>query len=213
MKERFEMMELPLYTSIDEVRSDALGCRACGRADTRRQVVFGAGDPNANLMLVGEAPSSTDDSTGLPYTGPAGDLLDQLLEEAGTSRDEVWITNLLRCFEGRRRDGRLENQPARTSEIRACSRWLNLEIQYVRPTVIVAMGSPAARALISPDFRLTEQRGQEHRRSDGIVVIATSQPAYVMRLVNLVDREKSDHERAMIVADLKLATKISGIRN
>jgi uracil-DNA glycosylase len=204
------MMELPLYANIHEVRADALGCRACGRSETRRQVVFGAGNPEAKLMLVGEAPSSTDDSTGLPYTGPAGDLLDDLLVEAGTSREAVWITNLLRCFEGRSRDGRVENQPARTTEIRACARWLNLEIQYIKPTVIVAMGSPAARALISPEFKLTEQRGQTHRRSDGVVVIATSQPAYVMRLVNLVDRETSDRERALIVADLTLATRISG---
>lgn len=203
------MMELPLYGNIDEVRAAAMQCQACGRAETRTRVVFGAGDPDASLMIVGEAPSSTDDSTGLPYTGPAGDVLDGMLAEAGTSRDDIWITNLLRCFEGRRRDGRLENQPARTTEIRACSRWLNLEIQYVKPRVIVAMGSPAARALISPDFKLTEERGTVHRRSDGIQIIATTQPAYVMRLVNLVDRDAADRERELLVADLSRAVELS----
>lgn len=204
------MMELPLYANIDEVRDAALACRACGRAESRTQVVFGAGNPDASLMIVGEAPSSTDDATGLPYTGPAGDVLDELLAEAGTNRDALWITNLLRCFESRRRDGRLENQPARTGEIRACSRWLNLEIQYVRPRVIVAMGSPAAKALIAPDFRLTEQRGASHTRPDGIKVIATTQPAYVMRLVNLVDRDAAERERAAVVADLTLAVELAG---
>lgn len=201
------MMELPLYANIDEVRHAALTCQACGRAETRQQVVFGAGNPHADLMIVGEAPSSTDDSTGLPYTGPAGDVLDELLIEAGTNRESVWITNLLRCFEGRQRDGRPENQPARASEIRACSRWLNLEIQYVKPTVIVAMGSPAARALISPDFKLTDQRGAIHRRPDGIQVIATTQPAYVMRLVNLVNQEAAELERAKVVMDLSMAVR------
>ncbi|MEZ4523390.1 MAG: uracil-DNA glycosylase [Thermomicrobiales bacterium] len=203
------MMELPLYSSIEEVREAALSCRACGRSETRRQVVFGAGNPDAELMIVGEAPSSTDDSTGQPYTGPAGDVLDELLVEAGTARDSVWITNLLRCFEGRERDGRLENQPARTTEIRACSRWLNLEIQYVRPSVIIAVGSPAARALISDDFKLTAQRGTIHRRPDGIQVIATTQPAYVMRLVNLVDREAAELERSRVVADLTKAVELA----
>lgn len=199
------MMELPLYNSLEEVRQAALGCRACRRAETRRQVVFGAGNPNADLMLVGEAPSSTDDATGIPYSGPAGDVLDELLIEAGASREEVWITNLLRCYEGRERDGRPENQPARTSEIRACVRWLNLEIQYVSPRVIVAIGAPAARALISPDFRLTEQRGAIHTRPDGIKVIATTQPAYVMRLRNLADQETADTERARLLDDLRRA--------
>jgi DNA polymerase len=156
-------------------------------------------------MLVGEAPSSTDDATGLPYTGPAGDLLDDLLIEAGTTRDAVWITNLLRCFEGRERDGRHENQPARTSEIRACARWLNLEIQYVKPKVIVALGAPAARALIDPDFKLTDGRGTPHARPDGIQVIATTQPAYVMRLRNIVDQETAEAERLHLIADIKIA--------
>lgn len=204
------MMELPLYASIEEVRQAALDCRACGRAETRRQVVFGAGNPEARLMLVGEAPSSTDDSTGLPFTGPAGDLLDELLEEAGTSRDEVWITNLLRCFEGRRRDGRIENQPARQGEIRACKRWLDLEIQYVNPRVILAVGAPAAKTLIAPDFKLTEQRGVLIQRADGRTAIATIQPAYVMRLRSLVDDAASNAARKEFVADISAAVALAG---
>lgn len=205
------MLELPLYSNLEEVRRAALACRACGRAETRTQVVFGAGNPDAALMLVGEAPSATDDATGRPYTGPAGDVLDELLAEAGTHRDEIWITNLLRCFEGRERDGRPENQPARASEIRACSRWLNLEIQFVQPKVIVAIGAPAARALISPEFRLTEGRGRVHIRPDGIQVIATTQPAYVMRLRTLADQETADAERARLVDDLRRAVAAAGL--
>lgn len=203
------MMELPLYASIDEVRAAARECRACRRAETRTQVVFGAGNPKARLMIVGEAPSATDDSTGLPYTGPAGDLLDELLNEAGSARDEIWITNLVRCYEGRERSGRFENQPARVTEIRACSHWLNLEIQYIKPRVIVAMGSPAAHVLIASDFKLSEDRGSIHRRSDGIQVIATAQPAYAMRLRTLVDANAANAERKRLVADLSLAVQLA----
>jgi DNA polymerase len=158
-------------------------------------------------MLVGESPSATDDSTGLPFTGPAGDLLDELLEEAGISRDEIWITNLLRCFESRQRDGRVENQPARQGEIRACKRWLDLEVQYVDPRVILAVGAPAAKALIAADFKLTEQRGVPVQRADGRIAIATLQPAYVMRLRSLVDESTEAAAREHLVADLRLAVR------
>ena len=203
------MLELPLYDNLVEVRQAALGCTACGRSETRNQVVFGAGNDRADIMIVGEAPSATDDQTGQPYTGPAGDLLDTLLGEAGINREDVWITNLLRCFQGRQRGGRLENQPARITEIRACSRWLNLEIQYVQPSVLIALGSPAAKALIAKDFKLTENRGSIHHRPDGIRVVATTQPAYVMRLVEIVDQVTADAERARLVSDLVVAREAS----
>ncbi len=203
------MMELPLYSNIDEVRQAANGCQACGRAETRTQVVFGAGNPGARIMLVGEAPSSSDDVSGIPYSGPAGDLLDELLAEAGTTREQIWITNLLRCFEGRERGGQVENQPARLTEIRACSRWLNLEIQYVDPAVILAIGAPAARALIGSDFRLTERRGKPVTRPDGRTVVATLQPAYVMRIGSIVDDVARVESRALVLADLTLALRLA----
>src|SRR5690606_31824455 len=84
------MMELPLYNNVDEIREAARSCTACARSAERRQVVFGHGNPEADLMLVGEAPSAADDSTGLPFTGPAGTLLDEVLAEAGVERRQLW---------------------------------------------------------------------------------------------------------------------------
>lgn len=199
------MQQLPFYANIDEVRAAAELCTACDRAETRQQVVFGAGNPDACLMLVGEAPSGTDDSTGKPFTGPAGKLLDELLGEAGVERDEIWITNLVRCFAGRVRDGRPENRPVRAGEVSACRQWLDLEIQYVNPRVIVAVGAPAAHALISRDVKLTEERGRFFTRPDGRLAMATIQPAYVMRLRNLVDQAAYDTAREQLAADLKVA--------
>src|SRR3954452_18560533 len=124
-------MELPLYPSLESARLAASHCVACGRADGRTQVVFGAGNSEATMMLIGEAPSATDDDTGKPFTGPAGRLLDKIFEEIGIHRRDVWITNLVRCFDGALKDGRMENRPAKVSEIKACAMWRDIEIRYV----------------------------------------------------------------------------------
>lgn len=205
------MQELPLYQSIEEVREAADGCRACERSQTRQQVVFGAGYPQAPLMLIGEAPSSTDDATGKPFTGPAGKLLDAVLDEAGIDRHSIWITNLVRCFAGRERDGRVENRPARVGEINACRRWLDLEIKFVNPRAILAIGAPAARFLINRDFQLREQRGVTVERPDGRRALATIQPAYVMRLRNLVDEAAYRDARQQLASDVRLAVVEAGL--
>jgi uracil-DNA glycosylase len=160
-------------------------------------------------MLVGEAPSSTDDSTGKPFTGPAGRLLDDLLQEAGIHRRDIWITNLTRCFAGRTRNGRMENRPASAREITACSTWMGVELQFVNPRVILAIGTPAAKALIGGGFRLQAQRGEVVERPDGRLVIATIQPAYVMRLTSIVDRAASAAARADLASDIRLAVQLA----
>lgn len=154
------MLELPLYPTLESARLAVEACRACSRAATREQTVFGHGDPTAPLMLVGESPSSTDDRTGKPFTGPAGKLLDTLLDEVGIHRRDLWITNLVRCFDGTLKNGRVENRPVRASEAKACRPWLDLELRYVNPKVVLAIGAPAARYIIGTDFLLKEQHGQ-----------------------------------------------------
>lgn len=204
------MLELPLYASLDEVRDAADACIACGRADGRTQVVFGAGNPRASLMLIGEAPSATDDDTGKPFTGPAGKLLDRILGELGLHRRDLWITNLVRCFDGALKNGRMENRPAKVSEIRACALWRDLEIRFVDPAVILAVGAPAAKALLGSDFKLQESHGQLFRRPDGRQVVATIQPAYVMRLQSL-DEPAHERARAQLVEDIRVAATAAGM--
>lgn len=200
------MMQLPLYPTLESARLAADGCVACGRADGRTQVVFGHGNPDARLMLIGEAPSSTDDDTGKPFTGPAGKLLDALLRDLGVHRRDLWITNLVRCFDGGMKNGRMKNRPARVSEIKACAMWRDLEIRYVNPRVILAVGAPAAKHIIGSDFRLKEQHGEIFELPDGRKALATVQPAYVMRL-KAHDEDAHQLGMAQLIDDLRIAVR------
>jgi uracil-DNA glycosylase len=204
------MLELPLYPTIESARLAAEHCRACERATTRTQVVFGHGNPNAALMVIGEFPSATDDQTGKPFTGPAGKLLDAVLAEVGIRRSDIWITNLVRCFQGDLRSGRMEHRPVRAAEVRACKTWLDLELRYVNPRVLLAIGAPAAKQIIGRDFRLKEQRGTIVALDGGRLAVATIQPAYVMRLASL-DPGAEVAARAQLVADIRLAATTAGL--
>lgn len=197
-------MQLSFYTSLDEVRTEARKCQGCSRAEQRYQVVMGAGDPNARLMLIAEYPSQSDDRTGIPYSGPAGDYLDVLLEHAGINRSVIYITNIVRCYStGTGRTGdRISS--ATQAQQRACSVWTDLEVQFVRPDVILALGGPSAKALIDSDFELTAQRGQWYTRTDGIDVLATYQPAYVLRLGRHDPQAAKDAED-LIIKDIRAA--------
>jgi uracil-DNA glycosylase family 4 len=204
------MMELPLYPTLESARLAAAHCVACGRADGRTQVVFGYGNPDAAMMLVGEAPSSTDDDTGKPFTGPAGKLLDTIFDEVGIHRRDVWITNLVRCFDGALKDGRMENRPAKVSEIKACAMWRDIEIRYVNPKLIVAVGAPATKYIIGPDFKLKDRHGQVVDLPDGRQAIGIVQPAYVMRLA-AHDRDAHLRARAELVEDIRVAARAAGM--
>lgn len=198
------MQQLPMYPTLESARLAIQDCRACVRSETRSQVVFGAGASRTPLMLIGEAPSGTDDATGKPFTGPAGRFLDRLLAEVGIHRRDLWITNLTRCFAGIERNGRIENRPARAAEIRACAPWLELELRYVDPKVIVAIGAPAAKYFLGASFQLTTQRGSAFEVAGGRVVVPTVQPAYVMRLQS-IDPSRYAYARAELLEDLRTA--------
>jgi uracil-DNA glycosylase len=202
------MMQLPFYQSLSEVRDDASQCQACGRSEMRSQVVMGSGDPDAALMLVAEYPSQSDDATGLPYSGPAGDYLDELLDAADIERSEIYITNLVRCYttETGRPGDRIK--PATKSEQRACSTWMTLETQFVRPQVILVLGAPVARALIDPEFDISRQRGEWHRRPDGVELIATFQPAYVLRIQSH-DPDRAKQIEQLVQNDIRAAVERS----
>lgn len=199
---------LPLfsqYQDLSHLRNACLACTRCPLSDTRRQVVFGGGSPRARLMLIGQGPSQTDDRTGQPYSGPAGEYLDKALLQAGLSRDRVWITNVTKCLAARtNRDGQIELRPPNKGELQACRPWLDEELLLVRPRAIVAIGGPAAQALIDSTFNLTRQRGQWYDGPGGMPALATYQPTYLVRLSRW-DRPKAVQGWRHLIADLQLA--------
>lgn len=159
----------------------ANGCKRCRLHWNRNQLVFGAGNPNADLLLVGEGPGEDENRSGEPFTGPAGKLLDGFLSRAGLSRKEVYIMNLIKCWpEG--------NRDPDTDEIRACAPFLHMQIRIVRPKVIVAVGRLAAASLSdmpsgTPLKRLRSMDLLYVNATTGVQVpvVATYHPSYILR--------------------------------
>ena len=135
-------------TSLKELRKAARKCQACPLWANATQTVFGAGDPHARVMLVGEQPGDEEDRKGLPFVGPAGRLLDRALEAAGVEREHLYVTNAVKHFKWQARGKRRLHKTPAQREIDACHQWLEQEVQAVKPHVIVALGATAAKAII-----------------------------------------------------------------
>lgn len=159
---------------LEELKARALVCTQCGLADTRTQVVFGVGDPEARLMLVGEAPGKNEDLQGEPFVGAAGKLLDTLLEEIGLRRSDVYIANVLKC----RPPG---NRDPQTEEIDACKGYLREQIRIVSPEVVMTLGNFATKLLLNTEVGITRLRGQAHRWWLDATLVPTFHPAAALR--------------------------------
>jgi uracil-DNA glycosylase family 4 len=143
--------------SLKQVYDEARGCLRCPLSQTRTTVVFGAGDADADLMFVGEAPGANEDRAGLPFVGQAGKLLDKLLEEIGLRRSEVFIANVLKCRPPNNRDP----QP---SEIEACEDYLQRQVELIEPRVICSLGNFATKLLRRDPAGITRVHGREELR-------------------------------------------------
>ncbi|HEU4922616.1 MAG TPA: UdgX family uracil-DNA binding protein [Burkholderiales bacterium] len=190
--------------SLHELRDEARGCQDCPLWANATQTVFGAGDPHARVILVGEQPGDEEDKKGLPFVGPAGRLLDRALEAAGVERAHLYVTNAVKHFKWQLRGKRRLHKTPAQREIDACHQWLEGEIQAVRPHVIVALGATAAKALIGPQFKVSVDRGRFVESPLARYVFATFHPSALLRL-----REEEEKEAAFeqLVKDLKLINK------
>jgi uracil-DNA glycosylase family protein len=150
----------PKGVGLDGLRAAAAGCRACELWRPATQTVFGDGPESARIVLVGEQPGDQEDRKGEPFVGPAGKLLDRALGDAGIDRADAFITNAVKHFRFTVKGKRRIHQTPGPEHLRACRPWLEAEFAVLTPEVVVCLGATAAKALISPSFRITKDRGQ-----------------------------------------------------
>ena len=189
---------------IEGLRAAAKGCRNCPLWENATQTVFGEGSARARIMLVGEQPGDQEDKEGHPFVGPAGRILDQGLEEAGIDRRRLYVTNAVKHFKWEPRGKRRLHKTPAQREIEACYQWLEGEIAAVKPALIVALGATAAKALLGPRFRITQQRGEIQSRDGLPDVLATYHPSFLLRVK---DRPEGGEIHRQFVDDLRTAAR------
>ena len=160
MTDRNETAQPPSGVGLDGLRAAAAGCRACELWENATQTVFGEGPETARIVFVGEQPGDQEDRKGEPFVGPAGRLLDKALADAGIDRRDAYITNAVKHFSFTPTPKRRIHQTPKPEHLRACRPWLEAEFAVLKPEVVVCLGATAAKALISPSFRITQDRGQ-----------------------------------------------------
>ena len=198
---------LPERPTLPRLREAAAGCRACPLWQTGTQMVFGEGRAAAEVMLVGEQPGDQEDKEGRPFVGPAGRVLDEVLELAGVERGGVYLTNAVKHFKWEARGKRRIHAKPTWSEQMACKPWLEAELEVVRPRVLVCLGATAAQSLLGKQFRVTKERGRWLESDLAEYVTATIHPSAVLRQR---DSDSRRRELAGLVADLKLAASVLG---
>ena len=162
---------LPGWQELEQAVS---GCTRCALAEQRQNTVFGVGSRTARWMIIGEAPGAEEDRRGEPFVGRAGQLLDAILEAVGTSREEVFITNIVKCRPPGNRDPHPE-------EAEACSGYLKSQIALIDPALILALGRVAAQNLLGVETPVGRLRGRVHEGPAGRPVVVTYHPAYLLR--------------------------------
>lgn len=188
--------------SLDELNQAVRTCTRCPLHCNATQAVTGEGPRQARIMLVGEQPGDREDLQGRPFVGPAGQLFDEALGEAGLDRATLYVTNAVKHFKFVVRGKRRLHQNPSTGEIDICRWWLDQERALVRPDIIVSLGGSALRGLTGKSASISSMRGKVHALDDGARLIATVHPSFLLRLP---DRDRAKVERDQFVADLASA--------
>jgi len=166
--------------TLDELRNTASTCQLCRLSKTRNVVVFGEGNPHAKIMFIGEGPGATEDATGRPFVGRAGELLTRIIEKGiGIPRSEVYIANIVKCRPTVNQEMK-KDRPPEPDEVEACTPYLLRQIELIAPKVIVALGGPSTKFLLKTHVGITKLRGQWGEFM-GIPVMPTYHPSYVLR--------------------------------
>ena len=219
MSQENQPAQPPRGVGLDGLRAAAAGCRACELWEPATQTVFGEGPETARIVFVGEQPGDQEDRKGEPFVGPAGRLLDRALADAGIDRRDAYVTNAVKHFRFTPTPNRRIHQTPGPEHLRACRPWLEAEFEVLQPEVVVCLGATAAKALISPSFRITKDRGRlmpwtppgvasaqagddepDEAAPAQTWMLATAHPSSVLRVP---DENRSDAYDAL-VADLKV---------
>jgi uracil-DNA glycosylase family protein len=174
----------------------AQGCKGCRLYCNATQAVFGEGPVDAAIVMVGEQPGDSEDRQGKPFVGPAGRLLDEVMQRIGLPRDEVYLTNAVKHFKFEPRGTRRIHAKPSAREIAACRPWLEAELQIIKPAMLVCLGATAAQSLLGRDFRITKSRGEVMKTHWAPWTMATLHPSALLRIPDpdMRDRAMTDFE-------------------
>jgi uracil-DNA glycosylase family protein len=195
----------PSGDDLNSLREQASECRACPLWKNATQTVFGEGPQSAPIMLVGEQPGDKEDLAGLPFVGPAGQLLDRALQEAGILRPKVYVTNAVKHFKFVARGKFRLHQKPNTAEIKACRQWYERELAAIKPALVVAMGATAAQSVFGKITPINKSRGRLIDLPEGTKALVTVHPSYLLRLPD-ADAKAREYDR--FVEDLKIAASV-----
>ena len=174
--------------NLDEIRRQCENCKGCELYRTRNNLVFGAGNQNADIFFIGEGPGENEDREGMPFVGRSGKLLDETLNKFGLSRDKnIYIANMVKCRPP-------ENRDPKKDEVTACIGFLKAQIEAVNPKVVVCLGRVSASYFLGKDFKVTKQHG-EFKEIDGRLFTATFHPAAILRNINNKPLFEADIEK------------------
>jgi uracil-DNA glycosylase len=194
-----------IASNLETLRQAAANCRACPLWRNATQTVFGEGPAHARAVLVGEQPGDKEDLAGKPFVGPAGQMLDRALEEAGIDRSKVYVTNAVKHFKFVARGKIRLHQKPTTPEIRACRQWYERELATIKPALVVAMGATAAQSVFGKMTPINKNRGYLIDLEEGIQALVTVHPSYLLRLP---DAQAKAREYERFVSDLKIAATL-----
>lgn len=193
-------------TRLSQIRDDAKRCTDCPLYKHATQTVFGEGPAGAKIVLVGEQPGDQEDLAGKPFVGPAGQVLDRALADAGIERTKVYVTNAVKHFKFEPRGKRRIHSKPNAAEIKICHQWVSRELAAIEPDVVVALGATAAQSLMGKATPVGKIRGRELTWADGRRGMITVHPSFLLRIP---DADSKAREYSDFVRDLKLAAKLA----
>jgi uracil-DNA glycosylase len=182
--------QVPMVLTLDQLADDLKDCQRCKLHNGRTHVVFGAGNPQAALVFIGEAPGEQEDLQGQPFIGPAGELLTKIIEAIGLRREEVYLTSVIKCRPP-------DNRNPEPDELATCAPFLHHQLQLIQPKIICALGAYAAQTLLQTTDTISQLRGRFHDYH-GIKLMPTYHPAYLLR---------KPTEKRLVWQDMQLVQK------